>query len=272
MDIERERAIFRDTRARTGRVRLLSSEDATKTLPQVYDRVRPAVPGMMSRSQEWWEAHRLADPEEGRRGGPMFRAVLDIDGVAEAYALYRTHPSWGGDGLPTTWLEVVEALGTSPVATRELWSFLFGIDLVARVKASFLASDHPLQLMLAEMGRLRFQLTDALWLRVVDVAGALSARSYAGEGSIAFELSDAFCSWNEGRWRLDAAVAGGRVRPSDAAQIALDASDLGAAYLGGTTFGELARAGRARELEPGAIRRADALFATERAPWCPEIF
>jgi predicted acetyltransferase len=273
MDIERDRAVFRDVRIPSGRVRLLSFDEATKVLPEVYDRVRRAVPGMMSRTHEWWEAHRLADPEDHRRGGPMFRAVLEIEGIADAYALYRTHPSWGRDGVPETWLEVIEVVATSPVATREIWSFLFGIDLVARVKASFLASDDPLQLMLAEMGRLRFQLSDALWLRIVDVAGALSARSYATEDSITVELSDSFCLWNEGRWRLDAGYDGARVqRTPDPAQLALDAGDLGAAYLGGATFGELARAGRVNELEPGALRRADALFVTERAPWCVEIF
>jgi hypothetical protein len=29
---------------------------------------------------------------------------------------------------------------------------------------------------------------------------------------------------------------------------------------------------RVRELRLGAITRADALFHSDRAPWCPEIF
>jgi hypothetical protein len=49
-------------------------------------------------------------------------------------------------------------------------------------------------------------------------------------------------------------------------------SALGSVYLGGFTFSQLARGGRVEELRRGAIARADAMFATERAPWCPEIF
>ena len=40
----------------------------------------------------------------------------------------------------------------------------------------------------------------------------------------------------------------------------------------GFTFAQLAAAGRAHELRAGGLARADALFRTDRAPWCPEIF
>ena len=66
---------------------------------------------------------------------------------------------------------------------------------------------------------------------------------------------------------------GGAVeRTEDEADVALDVTDLGSCYLGGFTFGELTRAGRAVEGRPGAAHRADALFAADRAPWCPEVF
>ena len=47
---------------------------------------------------------------------------------------------------------------------------------------------------------------------------------------------------------------------------------LGAVYLGGNSFSSLARAGRVVEARPGALRRADAMFAWDPAPWCPAIF
>ena len=52
----------------------------------------------------------------------------------------------------------------------------------------------------------------------------------------------------------------------------MNVTSLGSAYLGGFRFGELARACRLKELADGAIARADALFRTDRYPWCPEIF
>ena len=61
-------------------------------------------------------------------------------------------------------------------------------------------------------------------------------------------------------------------RASSAAGLALGAAELGAAHLGGTTLDVLARAGRVRELRPGALAAASRGFAWDRAPWCPEIF
>lgn len=56
------------------------------------------------------------------------------------------------------------------------------------------------------------------------------------------------------------------------ADLVLDAADLGAAYLGGTRFSALAQAGRVREETPGALDRAERLFAAHITPWCSNIF
>jgi predicted acetyltransferase len=84
-----------------------------------------------------------------------------------------------------------------------------------------------------------------------------------------FEVRDAVCPWNEGRWL----VADGEAKRTDAeADIALDVSALGSAYLGAVSFGELRSALRLEELKEGAVERADALFRWHPLPWCPEIF
>ena len=74
---------------------------------------------------------------------------------------------------------------------------------------------------------------------------------------------------NAGRWRVG---SGGAERTDADADVRLDVTGLGSVYLGGFTFGSLVRAFRAEELKPGAVERADALFATSFEPWCPEIF
>ena len=75
------------------------------------------------------------------------------------------------------------------------------------------------------------------------------------------------------RWRLDAGPEGAICRPTpDPPELSLDVADLAAAYLGGVRFATLARAGRVRELAPGAAARADALFTTERPPWTTTAF
>ncbi len=155
-------------------------------------------------------------------------------------------------------------------ATAALWRYLFDIEWVQGTVAFLLPVDHPLFLLLARPRRLRFRVGDGLWVRLVDVRAALSARSYASDGSIVIDVTDDFCRWNRGRWKLeDGAAKKTRVA---SAELACDVSALGSVYLGGFTFEQLVRGGRVQELEPGAAARADALFATERAPWCPEIF
>jgi len=113
------------------------------------------------------------------------------------------------------------------------------------------------------------EVSDALWCRIVDVERALGGRGYAGDGEVTLELRDAFAPWNEGTWRVS---AGGAERTSGGGELALDVTALGSVYLGGFTFAQLARAGRLEELRDGAVARADALFRSDRAPWCPEIF
>jgi predicted acetyltransferase len=124
-------------------------------------------------------------------------------------------------------------------------------------------------LLLANPRRADCKLVDALWVRLVDVGAALSGRAYAGEGSVVFDVRDAVCPWNEGRWRVSQE---GASRTDDEAEIALDVSTLGAAYFGATSFSQLRGALRLEEISHGAVERADALFSWRPLPWCPEIF
>ena len=92
----------------------------------------------------------------------------------------------------------------SPAATRAIWRYLLDMDWVSQLHAWFLPMDHPLFLMLADPRRLRLTVRDTLWIRLIDVAAALTARSYGDAGTIVLELTDAFCPWNAGRWRIGA--------------------------------------------------------------------
>jgi predicted acetyltransferase len=273
INVERNRAAFLRDVGPIGRTRLVDIDEAVKILPSVYDRVAETTPGMFARSPEWWRHHRLRDPEDRRRGGgPLWRAVLEIDGRPEGYALYRVFSNWDG-GVNTGYTHVEEAMGTNAQATREVWRFCFGIDLMERVKAWLLPPDHPLMLSMPEPTRLRFAQVDTFWLRLVDLGPALEARSYMGHGAVTFEVIDAFCPWNAGRWNLTATDGVGRVdQASGDPGLLMDITDLATTYLGAFSFTQLVRAGRVTELEDGAAARADALFRTSFAPWCPEIF
>ena len=269
IDLSRERSAFHAPFAASGRVRLVSPAAAEEYVAPIYDRVVGVTPGMFERSSPWWHNRTLADPDWRRgSGGELQCAVLEDEGRPSAYALYRMN--WAFDrGLQSGAVAVIEAIGESPQATGAIWRYLFDIDWMARVRAGLLPLDHPLLLLVAEPRRLGFSLRDGVWVRLIDVRTALSARSYRPEGSVVIEVADQFCPWNAGSWRIG---RDGVDRTDDAPALRCDVTALGSVYLGGFTWTRLASALRVQELASGAAAHADTIFEASSAPWCPEIF
>jgi predicted acetyltransferase len=229
----------------------------------VHDGVRSDRPGMLARPGPWWE-DRLFDPESQRGGAHPLRAVVTDDG----YAIYAVRPGFDDEG-PAGEVKVRELVAATPEARAVLWAFLLDQDLTRTITWELAPVDEPLWLMVTNPRSVRRTVGDGLWVRLIDVAQALSARAYAGDPDVVLEVTDAFCAWNEGRYRL----SGGVCERTDAEpDLALDVAVLGAAYLGGTTLRELAAAGRVAELRSGALERATAAFRGDVAPWCPEVF
>ncbi len=269
IELSRERSRYYAPFEPFGTARIVPLEEAEHLVAPVYEQVAAETPGMFARTSAWWQARALPDPGWRRRGGGELQCVvLESDAGPVAYALYRLNLAFDR-GVQTGAVDVAEAMGDSPRATRAIWRFLLDIDWMARMKAWLLPLDHPLILLLAEPRRLRLSVRDGLWVRLVDVGAALAARSYAAPEAVVIEVVDRFCPWNDGRWRVG---DGGAKRADGAPELRCDVTALGSVYLGGFTWAQLGRALRAEELRPGALARADALFRTGRAPWCPEIF
>jgi predicted acetyltransferase len=270
MSLAREHAEYALPFRPQGRVRFLDTEEALDVLPGIWDAAFADTPGMFRRERIWWEHRTVADPPERRDGGgPKRIPVVEIDGKVEAYAIYRHNPGWE-EGSSIAKLRVIEAIGATPRGTAEIWRFLLDIDWQATIEASLLPPDHPLFFLLAKPRRMKYRMGDGLWVRIVDVGAALSARSYATDGELVIDVVDDFAPWNACRWKL---AGGSCERTDDDADLRCDVTTLGSVYLGGFSFQELFRAFRVEELRDGAIDRADAIFRrTGVAPWCPEIF
>ena len=268
MDADRAQFAFREDPGPRGTARLVDPAEGKALCARVWETVRPKVPGFVARADEWWETYRLADPEEWRRGaGPKFIAVIEFDGEPVAYAIYRIKQDWQ-EGFSRSQVKLVETLATTTAAERELWRFVFGIDLIARVQGRH-DPGSPLFLMVVDARSLQLRVSEGLWLRLVDLEAALSGRSYATDDEVVLEVRDEFCAWNAGRWRVGGS---GAERTDAGADLELDVADLASAYLGAFSFSRLLAADRVRELKPGATDRADALFRTPRVPYCPEDF
>ena len=268
--IDVRRAAFREPidLGPTARIRLVDVDEATGVFARIYDRVRPTIPGALSREPERWRLWLVGDAEWMRqRDGIKFNALLEVDGQARGFAIYRIKQSWEMTG-PDSTLNVLEVTGLDPAAEQALWEWLFSIDLVTTVAGRRGPSPHPLQHWLLEPRRLALTINDGTWLRILDVPAALAARRYVGSGSLVLDVADEGIDTNAGRWRLT--VDGGAAtvsRTKAAADLELDIAALAAAYLGGFRFADLAVAGQVRSRKRGALQAADALFTPPRAPW-----
>jgi len=257
-------------------LRLGEPGDVAADLAKVYDTVLSGQPGFFSRDADWWE-RVLDDPAEDRRGASPLRCVLAADGVGvRGYALYRSTPRWEhGTVLPDGVIDVWELIAADPAAGAALWQDLLSRDLIGEISADLRPADDPLLYQLHDSRRARVRLVDNLWVRIIDLPGALARRRYSSPVDVVLEVTDALLPANGGRWRLTTAGperAAECARTEAPADIALDVRELGAAYLGGTRLAALAAAGLVSELRPGAVARLSTAMGWDPAPWCPRIF
>ncbi|MGY1705334.1 GNAT family N-acetyltransferase [Geodermatophilus sp. SYSU D00697] len=257
-----------------GRVDLVPVAEYRAEAVGLHDRVRRLVPGDLARDDRWWDRALRDDPDE-RRGATERRYALhtEPDGTVTGYAAYRVKAAWTDDSEADGTLTVEEIRSTSTPAHAALWRFLTSIDLVRTVKAPSQPDDDPLRHLLADPRALHARPADALWVRLVDVGRALAARRYPTPINLVFEVRDAFCPWNDGRWALTAGPSGGFCAPTDSdPDLVVDVEALAAAYLGGTSLATLQAAGRVTEVSPGAVTLAATAFRWPVSPWCPDEF
>ncbi|MEU6080807.1 GNAT family N-acetyltransferase [Streptomyces sp. NPDC047108] len=255
------------------RLRLADPAAVLEACEAVYAAAVPLRPGMVARNPGWGRL-TLLDPSSERGGASPVQCVVAEDGgEVVGYARYAIKPEFDAAG-PKGTVVLRDMCAPDPAVYAALWQFLFGIDLTSTVKLRSAPVDDPLLHLVSDIRRCRIGIRDALHVRLVDVGAALEARSYATRADVVLEVTDSFCPWNEGRWRLTADAKDGSVcrRTDGPADLALSVRELGAAYLGGTTLSELAAAGRVRELRQGALREASVAFASDIAPWLPHGF
>jgi predicted acetyltransferase len=258
-----------------GRIRLVSEAEANLVLPVVWDRYWPRLPGELRRPARWWDM--LALDAEHARGGASARFIAvhdDAGGIPDGFAVYRIRQDWGGERALPLELRVESIAGADDAIEAALLRFLLGVDLVATVEWAAAPVDLPLRWRLADPRALRVTAErDHLWLRLFDVAACLSTRRYAAEGSCVLEVVDLLRPAGGGRFRLEGGPDGASCAATGAEpDLTLAAADLGPLLLGDVTWATLRRAGLVDERTPGAIGRADAMFRTDRAPFCSTDF
>jgi predicted acetyltransferase len=256
-----------------GSVELVDLATLRKEAPALYDRFRSAQPGSIERDERWWDRvlHQVevpgADPPKG------FQAIYrSPGGEAEGYVRYHATEEWDSmraKGL----LTVDELLTVTTAAYRRLWRYCCEIDLVTKVEAGNRSAAELLPWFLAD-GRAVRQTGryDFVWVRILDVCGALSARRYPVEGRLVIDVVDPL-GFATGRFALEGGPDGATCTRTDAtADLSMGVAALGSAYMGDVSLHTPAASGAIDDHRSGVLARADAMFRSHPAPWCNTWF
>lgn len=255
------------------RIRVAVPAEARADFEKLYASLVTRRPGRYERSQGVWDRF-LADEEFDREGWGSLRSILaeDDQGV-RGYAIFRIKSSWDANGVPDGELSLHELEAADPAAYALLWRNVLDRDLVTKVKAGGRPVDDPLVALLADARQLRAAWSDELWVRLVEVDKALTARAYAAPVDAVIEVEDDVCPWNAGRWRLTAGTEGAECRPvDDEPAMTVPVAALGSAYMGDGLLGAQLGAGLLREHTPGAVRALEAAMAWSPKPLAGLVF
>jgi predicted acetyltransferase len=253
----------------SGTVRHIDADELGKDASAIFDAARRRRAGQVDRPGDWW-ARRLGldgyQPFSNSRGTWILH---ETDGEPDGFLCWRVSQDFELSGEYGV-IKVLEHVAGSETAYRNLWAYLCSLDVIGQAKLSRRAVDEPVRWLLADGRSLQQEYTgDDLWLRLLDVPAALSARGYSGADTLVLDVVDEdLGGFAAGRYRLDVSPDGVSCeRTTDTPDLRLPQRTLASAYLGDQSIRTLAIAGGVDELTPGAVARADALFTTALAPW-----
>lgn len=257
-----------------GSVELVAPKDARTHLVTVFETWRARQPGEIARRDYRW------DIDLGLRGrglGAPWKGLValhrDDAGDVDGYVRYRTEEKWE-QNLPRGVVTVDELHALTDDAFGALWRFVGELDLVGRIRAEFRSVHDGLRWLFVNSRVPQLtDVSDGLWVRLLDVPAALAARRYERADGLTLEVVDPEARDGRVRLRLDGGPSGATATPTtQSPDLTIGVGALGAAYLGGTRLRDAAAPAGYEEHRSGALARADALFRTADDPWCSTFF
>lgn len=231
-------------------------------------------PGWATRETDELKTVHLDDPAALRNGREARRVVIvEKDGEPRGYTTFRRKVDWTQTG-PRGTVSTGEVVALDPAASHRLWSTVLDLDLTHELEPFMIPVDDPITSLLVDPRAASPRLADNVWVRLVDVPGALAARTYTTDLDVVLHVTDDRLAANQGSWRLTATAFGESsvTRTDDSPDLSLSVTELGAAYLGGTSLAALAAAGRVEEHTDGALLRTASAFGWPVAPVCSWVF
>ena len=270
IEIEPDHATLSRLAPQPGMARMIDRAEALELAPPLYDRLRMEIPGFFARTPHWWEDRSFWDSESAGDTTNLRFAVVDGADGAAGFASFRTKAHWD-EGHGSGKVIVQDLFASTPEAWAGIWALVANQDLVSRVECGLRPEWDPIFDLLAGTRRALTFRYDALWVRLMDVPAALTARSYAAPVDVVFGVADPIGDLT-GSYLLRADLDGAECAPTTREpSVMLDLEDLSAAYMGRSRFRQWARAGRLSGA-PDALAALDSAFDWDPQPWCPELF
>jgi predicted acetyltransferase len=250
------------------RLRRVTRKEYAAIAPAVFERARRRRAGQVDRDQPWWDEKLGLDGWEMTRELPHNHLVHEGDDGPDGILAWTTKSEPENWHAPLATVKVDALFAATDAAERNLWAYLTGLDLVDRIEVSG-PVDEPANWLLRDARTLRVgEIVDHLWVKLLDLPGALAARRYAVPGELVLEIVDDSEVSAGGRVRLIADGDHAAAEPTAASpDLTLAQTALAAAYLGGVSLRGQLIAGTVTEHRPGALQRADSMFATSLAPY-----
>ncbi|KAA1373630.1 GNAT family N-acetyltransferase [Aeromicrobium fastidiosum] len=254
----------------SGRVHHVTPEQLRHVGHAIADRTFRATPGDVATpdaSHLWLRRIGLGvgDDESAKK----LRLVRfdDQHGAPQGFAAFHLEED-AADVTDHT-LVVDTMVAATPEAYAALWRFVLETDLVSTVKAHLRPVDEPLRWMIDDFRAVHVDERDHLWLRILDVPAALTARSYSVADHIVLRVDDPL-GHADGTFGVTTDESGGcTVAPNgDVPDATMTVNALGSLLLGGVPARTLVATGAVT----GDAERLDRLFHSPVEPFLSTWF
>jgi predicted acetyltransferase len=243
------------------------SDDTARLVHDLHLRCAGSTLGAVSRP-ELLARPIFVDLPLTRQGHEPTQVLLaHVDGQPVGYAVFSREHKWT-DFRPKGTVNVSELAAADPATLLALARRLVDFDLTSSITVSGRGTDDPLLWWPGGPREVGVSSSDSLWLRLVDVGAALTARGYSSACDVVLDVVDPVCPWNQRAWRLTVGPDGVAtcLPTSDDADLQLPVQTLGAAYLGSRSVAAQAHLGLVTELTAGSLRLLSRAMSRDREP------
>ena len=245
-----------------GRVELIEPKDAWPHVKAVFDTFHARQRGSVEWPSPYEDIHSgTFDFNSGGADRKLRAAVhLDADGGVDGFVVFKHGEDYS--------IKVAEMVALTTDAQLGLWSFLARMDRIKTITHGIAHPEDPLAWALTDLNRVKTtEVQEFLWLRILDVPRALTARPWAEDETVVLEVDDPQ-GHAAGRFEVTTCRGVATVSPTEQEpDVRVTAETLGSLYLSGVPVQQLRRAGRVDGSDE-AVRRFASMADLSDPPYC----